>query len=244
MVKSSGQQHSEFEADSFVLGEDTLPYRILYPQSFDPQGSYPLVLFLHGAGERGSDNYKQLTHGISRFTTKEALENFPCIVIAPQCPEEDYWSSAKIDRSSYPLDIDFDYQRESNLSLKMAIALVKNLMQHDYVDNDRIYLTGLSMGGMGSFEAIYREPELFSAAAIVCGGGDAAAYGSNPIKTRFWIFHGTDDIVVKVDYSREMHTRLQELGADVRYTEYAGVNHNSWENAYAEPDFLKWLFKD
>ena len=112
MLEMSGQQNSEFEAETFIIGDDTLPYRILYPQSFDPQASYPLVLFLHGAGERGIDNMKQLTHGVSRFTTKEAREDFPCIVIAPQCPKEDYWSSAKIDRSSYPLDIEFDYQRE------------------------------------------------------------------------------------------------------------------------------------
>ena len=98
------------------------------------------------------------------------------------------------------------------------------------------------MGGMGTFEAVQRFPKLFAAAAPVCGGGNAQAYKKKQAKIPFWIFHGDVDGVVKVEHSREMNKRLQELNANVKYSEYPGVNHNSWENAYAESEFLSWMF--
>ena len=98
------------------------------------------------------------------------------------------------------------------------------------------------MGGMGTFEAVYREPKLFAAAAPICGGGDTKAYSKQSARVPFRIFHGADDAVVAVNLSRDMVGRLKELNASVQYIEYPGVNHNSWDNAFAEPDFLGWFF--
>ena len=106
--QAQAQDYSLLEKRSFTSKSGTiLPYRILFPENYNPAQSYPLVLFLHGAGERGEDNEKQLVHGVKTFLTAENRKNFPCILIAHQCPTESYWASANIDRSSYPITIDF-----------------------------------------------------------------------------------------------------------------------------------------
>ena len=234
---------SFYQKATYVNGTDTIPYRILYPENYDSTQTYPLVLFLHGAGERGNDNEKQLIHGARLFLDHENRRDFPCIVLVPQCPADSYWSSAKVDRSSYPVMLEFDYQNTvMTKGLSMALELTKNFVKSGKVDTKRVYITGLSMGGMGTFEAVYREPGLFAAAAPICGGGDVKAYAQTISAIPFRIFHGTVDGVVKVEQSREMYERLKALGANVQYTEYPAVNHNSWDYAFAEPDFLKWLF--
>lgn len=220
----------------------TLPYRILYPENYDPAKKYPLVLFLHGAGERGNDNEKQLVHGVKTFLTPENRGNYPCILIAPQCAEESYWGSVKVDRTGFPRVFDFNYDYSITEDLTLAIALTKYILKNEGVDKKRVYITGLSMGGMGTFEAVYRAPKLFAAAAPVCGGGDISAYGKKQAKIPFWIFHGDADVVVEVKHSREMKEGLKDLGANVTYTEYPGVNHNSWDNAFADPKLLEWMF--
>ncbi|MBS1682847.1 MAG: prolyl oligopeptidase family serine peptidase [Bacteroidetes bacterium] len=222
----------------------TLPYRILYPENYDKTKKYPLILFLHGAGERGNNNEKQLTHGKKLFLTDQARKNFPCIVIFPQCPEESYWSSVNVDRTKVPLGLDFDYTRSIMPPLKAAIELVKTITDKEGVDKKRIYVTGLSMGGMGTFEAVYRYPKLFAAALPICGGGDAKRYDKRVKKIPFWVFHGGADKTVDVNCSREMVEKLKTIGAKVRYSEYPGVGHNSWNNTFAEPDFLSWMFSN
>ncbi|MCB0611373.1 MAG: prolyl oligopeptidase family serine peptidase, partial [Lewinella sp.] len=127
-------------------------------------------------------------------------------------------------------------------ALDHALQLVKTIAKTERVDKKRIYITGLSMGGMGTFEAVYRKPRLFAAAAPTCGGGDVKAYNKKAAKVPFRIFHGDVDGVIPVKHSREMTERLKALGADVVYTEYPDVNHNSWEKAYAEPWLLEWMF--
>jgi predicted peptidase len=119
---------------------------------------------------------------------------------------------------------------------------MNEVMKKESVQKKQVYVTGLSMGGMGTYEIVYRNPGLFAAAAAICGGGDPKSYSKKQAKTRFWIFHGSDDHTVEPRFSREMYARLQELKADVKYTEYPGVGHNSWENAYAEPGLLPWMF--
>lgn len=221
-----------------------LPYRILYPENYDKAKKYPLVLVLHGGGERGSDNENQLTHGAKMFSSAETRKNFPAIVLFPQCSNEDgaYWAATTIDRTKQPFAIEFDYSKPVQWPLQASVDLVKKLIQEEAVDKSRIYVTGLSMGGMGTFEAVYRNPDLFAAALPICGGGDLKLYDSRVAKTPFWIFHGAVDAVVDVKLSRDMVTKLKSLKADVKYTEYPGVNHNSWDNAFAEPEFLKWMF--
>ncbi|MBY0436207.1 MAG: prolyl oligopeptidase family serine peptidase [Cyclobacteriaceae bacterium] len=221
----------------------TLPYRLLLPDGFyKSKKKFPLIVFLHGAGERGNDNEKQLMHGSTLFIDKGNRKKYPAVVIFPQCAENDYWSSVAIDRSKAPLALDFDYGRPATGPMMATMGLVKKLLSEGRVDPKRVYILGLSMGGMGTFEAVYRYPELFAAALPVCGGGDVAKYDQRVAGIPFWIFHGEVDAVVDVRYSRQMVEKLKQLGANVTYSEYPGVNHNSWDNAFKEPDFLKWMF--
>jgi predicted peptidase len=240
LAQDSLYQKKVFQASNGLA----LPYRLLLPQDYDPQKKYPLILFLHGAGERGNDNEKQLVHGAKLFLTAENRKNFPAIVIAPQCPAENYWGSVSVDRTTSPFTLSFDYSRPATTALSAAIELAKKIIAEEGVDKKRVYITGLSMGGMGTFEAVYRYPKLFAAAAPVCGGGDASRYTKQAAKIPFWIFHGDADAVVSVNESRAMVSKLKSLKASVKYTEYGGVNHNSWDNAFAEPDFVKWLLSN
>ena len=221
-----------------------LPYRILYPENYNRAKKYPLVLFLHGGGERGHDNEKQLTHGAALFLREENRKTFPCIVVIPQCPENQYWASADVDRSTTPFTIAFNYGSQATLPLKAALSLVQQLISDESVDRRKVYVMGLSMGGMGTFEAVYRSPGLFAAAIPICGGGDVQRYDNRVKKTSFRIFHGARDNVVDVKYSRNMVERLKQLKANVHYTEYPDAQHNSWDNAFAAPDLLRWLFSN
>lgn len=220
----------------------TLPYQILYPKNYDRTQKYPIVLVLHGAGERGNDNQKQLTHGSKLFLNEENRAKFPAIVVFPQCASDSYWMSGKIDRTKQPIELIFDYPKAPNWPLKAAIDLVKKLIKEEAVDKKRMYITGLSMGGMGTFEALSRYPKLFAAAAPICGGGNLELTKKYAKRVPLWIFHGSVDAVVKVQYSRDIYAALQANGTKVKYTEYPNVNHNSWDNAFAEPEFLSWMF--
>jgi predicted peptidase len=232
-----------FQRKTFVSTDGKkLLYRILYPENYDSTKKYPLVLFLHGAGERGNDNEKQLTHGAKLFVTDENRKKFPAIVIFPQCAEESYWSTVKIDRTKTPIHFDFDYSRPASSDLSLTIALVKSLLKKKLIDKKRVYVMGLSMGGMGTFEIVFREPKLFAAAVPICGGGDVKHYDKRIKKTSFHVFHGEQDAVVNVNQSREMVEKIKQQGGKVVYKEYPNVNHNSWDNAFAEPDFLSWVF--
>lgn len=227
-----------------TVNGQTLPYRILFPENYDRSKKYPVVLFLHGAGERGNDNEKQLTHGAKLFLSEDARKNFQSIVIFPQCKTEGFWSNVKIDRTKTPLAFDFDYGQPATDQLDGVIKLLKQVIKKEAVDKKRIYITGLSMGGMGTFEMVYRCPKLFAAALPICGGGDVNHYNKKMRATPFWVFHGADDAVVNVKYSREMVEKLKAIGINVKYSEYPGVNHNSWDNAFAEPDYLSWMFSN
>jgi len=238
----SAQDLSRYQKREFVSSDGSvLPYRILFPDDYGERKKYPLILFLHGAGERGSDNEKQLVHGSRLFLDSVVRKEYPAIVVFPQCPEESYWSSVRRERQGERRGFHFDYSRPINTPLRDAISLVHQLIAEEAVDKNRVYITGLSMGGMGTFEAVYRFPDLFAAALPICGGGDTTRY--QKVKTRFWIFHGADDRVVDVNQSRAMVRKLEELKVKVEYTEYPNVQHNSWDNAFAEPDFLKWMFR-
>jgi predicted peptidase len=237
------QDFSLFEKRSYITSAgDTLPYRILFPEGYDKTKKYPLVLFLHGGGEKGRDNEKQLIHGVKVFLDPANRKKYPCIVLAPQCMPDDSWSSAKVDRSLEPARRDFNYSYPVTRSLAAVEQLTKHIVAKEPVQKKQVYVTGLSMGGMGTYEIVYRNPGLFSAAVAVCGGGDSKSYSKKQAKTRFWIFHGSDDRTVEPRFSREMFGKLKALKADVKYTEYPGVGHNSWERAYAEPDLLPWMF--
>ncbi len=237
------QAMGDFKSYTYVNEKsDTLLYRMLSPQDDMRAKKMPLLIFLHGAGERGADNSKQLTHGASIFLNEENRKQFPAYVVFPQCPESDYWASVKVNRSQMPLELDFNYERPLTKSLQLVVSLINKLMDEKPIDPKRIYVVGLSMGGMGTFELIHHYPELFAAAMPICGGGNALQFSKRAARMPLWLFHGDADAVVKVQHSRAMADRIRKFNKAFRYTEYKGVNHNSWDYAFQEPDFLSWLF--
>jgi len=212
-----------------------LPYRLLKPQSIEAGKTYPLVVFLHGAGERGADNEKQMVHGVPQFASKENREKYPCFLVAPQCPADQRW-------------VEVDWSADSHVQPKtpgeagrLTLELIDKLAKELSIDGKRIYITGLSMGGYGVWDLAARKPDLFAAAAPVCGGADestAATIKHIPA----WAFHGAKDTAVKPKRSRNMIAALEKAGGKPKYTEYPDVGHNSWDNAYKDPEFYKWLF--
>ena len=231
-----------FQKKTFAFNGRDLQYRILFPENYDAGKKYPLVLFLHGAGERGGDNEKQLTHGAKLFLADSNRKKFPAIVIFPQCPTDSSWGSLKVDRTKTPYSFSFDYTMPQTWAMQAVINMVKQVATTEKVDKKRIYISGLSMGGFGTFEAVYQYPTLFAAALPICGGGDTAHYDKRVKDIPYWVFHGDADAVVNVENSRAMVRKLEALKVKVKYTEYPGVNHNSWDNAFAEPTYLNWMF--
>jgi len=222
---------------------DSLPYRLLLPIGYDKSKEYPLILFLHGAGERGNDNSSQLVHGAALFANDSVRRQFPAIVIFPQCPQNSFWSNVQFVQDTTTGQRIFNFQngREPTQAMILLLQLL-NTVQRDYaVDSKRIYVGGLSMGGMGTFEIVSRRPQVFAAAFPICGGGsvEAAKRMKHPA---WWIFHGAKDDVVPPSLSVAMAAALRQAGAKPKLTLYPQANHNSWDNAFAEKDLLPWLF--
>lgn len=214
----------------------------MYPKNFDKSKKYPVILFLHGAGERGNDNESQLVHGGKLFATDYLQEQFPAIVIFPQCPKESYWSNVDVDRSTYPIHLKFKYDEGPTTPLRMVMDLLDSTIQEPYSDDSQVYVMGLSMGGMGTFELLSRKPETFAAAVPICGGGDPDSVGVYAKNTPLWVFHGAQDNVVNPLQSMEMVSALLKAGVYPKFTMYDFANHNSWDPAFAEPTLLPWLF--
>lgn len=216
---------------------ETLNYRLMIPKDYSPSETekYPLVLFLHGAGERGSDNAKQLVHGTKEFATDTNREKFPCFVIAPQCPDGKKWTEVDWSADSHK------QPEEESISLKLTREVMASLEKEFRIDTKRLYVTGLSMGGYGTWDLISRTPELFAAAIPICGGADETQ-ADRLTKLPIWVFHGDKDSVVKPQRSRRMIEAIKKAGGDPKYTEYPGVDHDSWSRTYANPEVIAWLF--
>lgn len=194
-------------------------YEVYVPYDYDPKQSWPVILFLHGAGERGEDGLKQTAVGIGHAIRMNP-DRFPTIVVMPQCPEDVWWDAALDD---------------------VKIALDQTRAEYN-IDPNRIYLTGLSMGGFGTWIYGAAEVDTFAALMPICGGGkleDAAKLARVPI----WAFHGDADETVKPEESRKMVEAVKKAGGRVQYTEYKGVGHNSWDAAYGDAKAIKWLLQ-
>lgn len=219
-------------AHVYLQGNDTLRYRLFIPEKHDTL--LPLLLFLHGAGERGYDNEKQLIHG-SRFLDSALQQKHPCIVLAPQCPPGKRWVEV-----SWKLPAHTQPEQPSD-AFRLLLPLLDSLVKNLPVDTNRIYVTGLSMGGFGTWELLQRYPNKFAAAAPVCGGGDetkAKTIAHIPV----WAFHGAKDKVVIPDRSRNMIKAMKKAGGKPKYTEYATLQHNSWDSTYTNSKLYDWLF--
>lgn len=241
---SFGQNDKCYDSKWLISKSDTLQYRIMFPKNFDANKQYPVMLFLHGAGERGSDNKAQLMHGSTLFASKKNRRNFPAIVVFPQCPKDSYWAQAEIDRTSYPLKIEFPLNTEPTKPMELVIKLMEDLISKSYVNKKQIYVGGMSMGGMGTFEILYRKPKMFAAAIAICGAGNPETAKSYAKSTPLWVFHGANDNVVNPQASVNMVGGILKNGGKPNFTLYAKDKHNSWDSVFAEPELLPWLFSN
>ena len=212
-------------------------YQLLKPAKIEPGVKYPVILFLHGAGERGDDNQIQLKYLPQSMATAERLAKYPCFVIAPQCRTNARWAEVDwSDNKSTPM------ANKPGEQMRMVIGILKEVLAKEPADASRVYLTGLSMGGYGSWDLAMRHPEWFAAVAPICGGGDetgAARLKDIPL----WAFHGDADQAVPVERSRRMIKAIEAAGGKPKYTEYPGMGHHSWVPAYDEKSgLLEWMF--
>ena len=210
-------------------------YRWASPATTEDGKTYPLVLFLHGAGERGDDNKAQLKHGAKAILKGAEKLGEPCFLIAPQCPAESWW--APIDRETMRLRS----AGGSNPLLESMLALVRDTIAKHPVDPKRVYLSGLSMGGYASWDLLVRSPGMWACAVPVCGGGDPSTAGKFK-DVPVWAFHGEADPVVPVRTTREMIQALEEAGGKPKVTIYPDVQHDSWTRTYDNPAVIRWMF--
>lgn len=240
-MSTAAQDFSAYEFRQLTHRGDTLPYRILYPEDYNPEVQYPVLFFLHGAGERDNDNEKQLTHGGQLFLNDTVRRDFPAIIVFPQCPSDSYWSNVDIRPDNGRREFYFSTGGKPSVGMRLFLRLVRQVLKDEAVDKQRVYLGGLSMGAMGTYEALRRKPKLFTAAFAICGGDNTTnvkKYAHVPL----WIFHGEKDDVVPAMHSHVIIKELERLGARPTYTFYPEAGHNSWDAAFAEPQLLPWLF--
>jgi predicted peptidase len=226
---------------------ETLPYRLLVPNK--PEGNrghdpvppkLPLVLFLHGAGERGTDNEAQLKNGAAELLgTDEKQAAFRCVYVLPQCPLGARWVEVDWAAQTHA------FLEEPSRPLRLVLQLLADMVRWPSVDPARVYVVGLSMGGFGVFDLLSRCPDGFAAGVSVCGGADEAQ-APHIAHIPVWLFHGADDLVVSVERSRRMFRALQTRAAPAvsasRYTEYPHQGHDVWTAAFSNPVLLPWLF--
>lgn len=230
-----------FEAHTFLASDGTcLPYRLYVPYDYDASRNYPVLLFLHGAGERGADNLKQLNLMLpDLFRNRSGTPLTDAIIVAPQCPNEpERW----VDTSWLDGNYSTDQVKISN-ELSAVMELLGKISSEYSVDADRRYVMGLSMGGFGTWDLLMRYPDYFAAGIPICGGADparAAQLACMPV----WTFHGSADAVVPVSGTREMVAALKAAGSTcIRYEEFEGEGHVIWGTVAARKDVINWLFE-
>ena len=234
-----GKSDGTFVERSLMVGGESRGYQVFVPAPRSGTGKRPVILFLHGSGERGSDNRRQLEAGLGPYV-RDHLADFPAIVVFPQVAGDGEWMGANVD---------------------MALAATDAAIREFHGDPQRTYLTGLSMGGYGTWETALQAPVRFAALVPICaaihappsrpslqvtavaGAGDPyAALAARLKHVPTWIFHGAKDDVVPPDDARKTYAALKAAGADVQYTEFPQANHNSWDATYRHQALWTWLF--
>ena len=241
----AAQDISLYRKDYFTAGGKELPYRRLSPLTEEGRKKYPLIIFLHGSFEKGNDNEKQLAIGGRFFLRDFIRQRYPAFILFPQCPEDDAWAyfENRLDLSTGTYtDWNFPFRKEPNKITGLLLQLVEQVITNDSIDRSRIYIAGLSQGGMGVLDIIARKPDIFAGALAICGAGEPSTAKLFAGKVSLWLFHGDKDDVVPVDFDRQFYRKLKRANAVVRYSEYAGTGHNSWVNAFSEPGLMQWLF--
>jgi predicted peptidase len=236
LIGTCSMQAASPEAREWKAPDGTLiKFRWSIPEKTEPGKTYPLVLFLHGSGERGSDNKSHIRHSVMRIIQGGEKLNEPCFLIAPQCPEDEWWA---------PFDSKFTFLSDAskpNKLLDAIIVLTDEIMADNAIDRKRFYVTGLSMGGFATWDLLGRIPEKIAAAVPICGGGDpslAVKFKDVPI----FAFHGDMDSEVPVAATREMIAALERAGGKPKVTYYPGLGHVCWHDVYKDPETLRWMF--
>lgn len=238
LVSTVWSQETGFLKRRIEVGVGNFIYQVYVPENWCADSKWPVILFLHGAGERGSDGEEQAKIGVGSAIRRDP-SRFPAVVVMPQCQRGVMWNDPLIE--------------------KMVWTALEKSIEEFNGDRERLYLTGLSMGGYATFYFGAKYPGKFAAMVAVCGGvvpprelrtDDPAGFRTRYLeaaakigKTPIWLFHGTEDNKVPVSESRRMSEALEQVGGDVRYTEYEGVGHNSWDRAYSEAELLPWILE-
>ena len=217
-----------------------IPYRIRRPEDLTTDEPVPLIIFLHGAGSRGNDNQKQLGWFPEWWVTQSRLGGrHRAVIFAPQCPTGGRWASVATDAEG---ERQIDASLSPTVPMQAVMKKIKELVADPTIDASRVYLTGLSMGGFGSWDLTSRHPDWFAAVVPICGGGDPSfasriADSGVPI----WTVHGDADRVVPVDLTRTMVGAIRKADGRVGYTELPGVRHDSWKFAYGPEGLMEWM---
>ena len=241
-LKVNHTEFKKFDKGRYIRGKDSISYRILFPENFNANQKYPVVFFLHGRGESGSDNEKQLKNGAALFLQEGIRKKYPAIVVFPQCSADSYWANVKITADSAGKR-SFSFQKggKPTKAMKALLGMIDNMLDKPYVNLNRVYVGGLSMGGMGTYELLRRKHKTFAAAFAICGGDNIAnvnRYKHVPL----WIFHGGKDDIVNPNFSTLIANQLKIVGKEVKFTLYPDDNHNSWDSAFKEPELIPFLF--
>jgi predicted peptidase len=213
-VASDSGQQKPCQMDRTV--KVTMKYLLYLPKDYDQKESWPLMLFLHGAGQRGDDLNTIKILGPPKLI--EAGKEFPFIVVSPQCPKDKWWE---------PLEL---------------TTLLDEIVERYKVDQDRIYVTGPSMGGFGTWSLAAYQPNRFAAIVPICGGG-ITMWAKRLVNLPVWVFHGAKDPSVPLEMSKEMVEALKKNGGSVKFTIYPEANHDAWTETYANPELYKWLLQ-
>jgi predicted peptidase len=217
----------------------SMTYALYVPSDYDANREYPMMVFLHGNGSQGT-NLPFINGGVGYelFLRYISLsDKYSCIFVAPQCPSGDFWTPYA-DYSNGYTNVDATPRTAASRAMT---SLLDTITETYSIDHGRQYITGLSMGGFGTWDLLARFPGRFAAAAPICGGGDAS-YAELIKATAVWAFHGNADERVPVSGSRNMVAALEAAGADIKYTEYPGVGHECWNHAFAEDEYFSFLF--
>ena len=229
---------------TLTIGDTTYRYQVFVPEDWTPHQKWPVILSLHGSGERGDDGMDETDVGIGTAIRSDR-GHFEAIVVMPQCRKNVWWTEPPMG--------------------DLAMTALRNATREFHGDTNRTYLTGISMGGYGSWYLAQKYPHTFAAMVIICGGihPPVATLKAHPELVKFspadgpkaytdaatkigkvpvWIFHGADDNIVPVAESQRMADAMRAVGAEVHYTEYSGVKHVAWDKAYDEPKLYPWLY--
>ena len=227
-----------FRKESYSFNGYTMPYRLYIPKNYDCGVMYPVVIFLHGAGGRGSDNEGQFLSGMPQAMFNDTESPiYDSIVIIPQCPTDRQWVYTPWENGNYSTEVIGESKE-----LETVLDILDEVTDLYNVDLDRVYITGLSMGGFGTWDLLMRHGARFAAGIAVCGGGDPT-YAKLLKRIPIMTYHGSDDPAVPVTGTRIMYASImKEGGENISYTEFDGEGHEVWKHVYTDPAVIRWLF--